>query len=50
MRLLASIRAGDAVIVSKIDRFGRDMVFIVNECARQGSPGEAGRMAATART
>jgi DNA invertase Pin-like site-specific DNA recombinase len=28
-RLLASVRAGDVVIVSKIDRFGRDMVFIV---------------------
>jgi DNA invertase Pin-like site-specific DNA recombinase len=29
MRLLASIRPGDAVVVSKIDRFARDMVFIV---------------------
>lgn len=29
MRLLAGVRAGDAVIVSKIDRFARDMVFIV---------------------
>lgn len=29
MRLLSSVRAGDAVIVSKIDRFARDMVFIV---------------------
>src|SRR5919108_5640803 len=29
MRLLAHVRAGDAVIVSKIDRFARDMVFIV---------------------
>jgi DNA invertase Pin-like site-specific DNA recombinase len=28
-RLLNGIRAGDAVVVSKIDRFGRDMVFIV---------------------
>ena len=28
-RLLAGIRQGDAVIVSKIDRFARDMVFIV---------------------
>jgi DNA invertase Pin-like site-specific DNA recombinase len=29
MRLLANVRPGDAIIVSKIDRFGRDMVFIV---------------------
>ncbi|HSN97174.1 MAG TPA: recombinase family protein, partial [Candidatus Nanopelagicales bacterium] len=29
MRLLSSVRSGDAVIVSKIDRFSRDMVFIV---------------------
>jgi DNA invertase Pin-like site-specific DNA recombinase len=28
-RLLAGLRQGDAVIVSKIDRFARDMVFIV---------------------
>jgi DNA invertase Pin-like site-specific DNA recombinase len=29
MRLLATVRVGDVVIVSKIDRFARDMVFIV---------------------
>ena len=29
MRLLNGLRPGDAVIVSKIDRFARDMVFIV---------------------
>ena len=28
-RLLAALRQDDAVIVSKIDRFARDMVFIV---------------------
>lgn len=28
-RLLAAVRHGDAVLVSKIDRFARDMVFIV---------------------
>src|SRR4051812_41587578 len=28
-RLLAAVCPGDAVIVSKIDRFARDMVFIV---------------------
>lgn len=28
-RLLGAVRPGDAVVVSKIDRFGRDMVFIV---------------------
>jgi DNA invertase Pin-like site-specific DNA recombinase len=29
MRLLGNVRPGDAIVVSKIDRFGRDMVFIV---------------------